>query len=509
MTAEGVHGAARVVIVGGGTAGWMAAAALARLLPGRCRVTLVESDAIGIVGVGEATLPHLKSFNDSLGIDEAAFMAATHATFKLGISFKGWGRPGDGYLHPFAAFGRDVNGVGFHHFWTRARLEGLSAGSFQDYCLPAAMCAGNRFGFPGVDPQAPEAGFGYAYQFDTNLYGPFMRRFAEQWGVERIEGRVIRCERHAGTGDLIALALEGGARIEGDLFIDCSGFRSLLVGELLEEPFEDWSCWLPCDRAIAVPCATRDAITPYTSAVAMDAGWRWRIPLQRRTGNGHVFASAFVSDQNAMDALVRDIEGRMLADPRMLRFTAGRRRRAWVGNCVAIGLSGGFLEPLESTAIYLVQTAIGHLISHFPDGGASDADRDAVNRAMETEYDRIRDFLILHYHANQRTGSPFWDHMRTMALPDSLVERLALFRVRGRIEPYVEGLFLEPSWLSVLIGQNVLPTGYDIRAGAMPAAALERALHSMGERTARLGAAMPAHERTLADYCPAAGGVPA
>lgn len=492
----------RVVVVGGGTAGWMTAAALARLLPNHCDVTLVESEAIGIVGVGEATLPHIKAFNDRLGIEEAEFMAATRATFKLGIEFRDWGRVGDRYLHPFARFGRDVADVGFHHFWVRATHEGLSDGDFQDYSLPVAMSRHNRFAHPASDTSRIDAGFGYAYQFDANLYAPYLRRLAERAGALRIEGRIIGVERAAESGSIEAVRLDDDRRVAGDLFIDCSGFRALLLGEALGEPFNDWSHWLPCDRALAVPSTTEGGITPFTSAIAMPAGWRWRIPLQHRTGNGYVHASAFVEEQSAMDALLGAIDGTPLAEPRLLRFQAGRRSRSWVGNCLAIGLASGFLEPLESTSIYLIQVAITALVELFPEQRIADVDRDAFNRTLGLEYDRVRDFLILHYHATERSDSPFWNTMRTMAVPDSLSERIDLFRARGRIEPYAQGLFLEPSWLAVLIGQGIVPDSHDARADATHPKRLAQALAGMRAQIAEAIGAMPDHDHYLARYCP-------
>ncbi|MFA6114643.1 MAG: tryptophan halogenase family protein [Sphingomonas sp.] len=492
-----------VVIVGGGTAGWMTAAALARLIGNSCIVQVVESEEIGIVGVGEATLPHLRGFNARLGIDEADFMRATSATFKLGIEFVDWARTGDRYLHPFARFGRDANGVGFHHLWTRALHRGLVPGPLDAFCLPAAMARGNRFAHPAQDDRRIEAGYGYAYQFDATRFAPYLRGIAEAAGAVRTEGRVVDAERHPETGDVSALILADGRRIIGDLFIDCSGFRALLVDGAMGEPFEDWSAWLPCDRAVALPCRTTQALTPYTSAYAMAAGWRWRIPLQHRTGNGYVFASAFIDEQAATDALLGAIEGAPLAEPRVLRFKAGRRRRAWVGNCIAIGLSGGFLEPLESTSIYLIQAAITALLELFPEGSGSPVERDAFNRTLDLEYARIRDFLILHYHATDRADSAFWDYVRTMPIPDSLVERIALFRARGRIEPHAQGLFLEPSWLAVLIGQGVLPRDHDVRADMMADADLAAALREMRDRIAATSDGMAPHGDYVADYCPA------
>ena len=492
-----------VVVVGGGASGWMTAAALRKLVPQACEVTLVESEAIGIIGVGEATLPHLRAFNARLGIDEAGFMAATKATFKLGIQFEDWGRIGDRYLHPFARFGRDVRDVPFHHFWSRALKEGLGPGDLQDYCLAVAMCRRNLFAPPARQADRIEASVGYAYHFDANLYAPFLRRLAEAAGARRVEGRIVRGERDALSGAVSAVLLDDGRRVAGDLFVDCSGFRSLLIGETLGEPFEDWSRWLPCDRAVAAPALGRGPITPYTSAIAQPAGWRWRIPLQHRVGNGYVHASAFASEQTAIDTLVAALEGPPLADPRVLRFTAGRRRRAWVANVVSVGLASGFLEPLESTSLYLIQAAITQLLECFPERRIADIDRDAFNRVMAFEYDRARDFIILHYHATQREDSPFWRHVRATPVPDSLTERLELFRVRGRIPRQERGLFHDPSWLAVLVGQGVLPRDYDCRVSAMPQAALSQALARMRSEIDAASEHMPSHERYLASYCPA------
>jgi len=490
-----------VVIIGGGTAGWMTATALARLIGPACTIRLVESEEIGIVGVGEATLPHLRGFNARLGIDEAAFMRATSATFKLGIRFVDWARIGDEYLHPFARHGRDGNGVGFHHFWTRAVLERLDPGPLDAFCLPAAMAADDRFYHPSTDSDRIEAGYGYAYQFDATRFAPFLRGLAEAAGVERSEGRVLDVIRDAVTGDIEQVVLDDGRQVRGDLFIDCSGFRALLIDGAMDEAFEDWSAWLPCDRAVALPCSGAARLTPYTIAQAQSAGWRWRIPLQHRTGNGYVFASAFLEEQSAADALLRMVDGTPLAEPRLLRFKAGRRRHAWVGNCVAIGLSGGFLEPLESTSIYLIQAAITALLEYFPDHNRSPVNRDAFNRTLDLEYAQIRDFLILHYHATERRDSAFWDHVRTMPVPDSLSERLALFRARGRIEQQAQGLFLEPSWLAVLIGQGVLPRGVDARAYAGSAAELGQSLSRLRDTIAASVAAMPDHGDYVASYC--------
>jgi tryptophan 7-halogenase len=488
----------RVVILGGGTAGWMTASALAAQLPHACTVTLIESEEIGIVGVGEATLPHLRAFVESLGIDEADFMRATHATFKLGIDFRDFGRIGTSYLHPFGDFARPVNGVPFHHYWLRLRAAGRTDNLF-DYSLANVMAAANRFVPPSTDRGSLLARINYAYQFDSTLFGPYLRAYAIARGVHRIEGRVVEVERRGESGDIAALKLADGSRIEGDLFVDCSGFRSLLLGDTLGEPWEDWSQWLPCDRACALPCAPPPGpIEPYTRATAMKAGWRWRIPLQHRVGNGYVYSSAHISDDEAADAITQAVEGAPMADPRVLRFRAGRRRHSWVKNVVGVGLASGFLEPLESTSIYLVQGAIAQLVSLFPIGPIDDKDRDEFNRITDVEYDRIRDFLILHYHATERDDSSFWNHVRTMAVPDSLQEKIELFRRAGRISKYSEGLFFEPSWLSVYVGQGILPEAWDQRAEAADALAIAQGMDRLAAQIEEAVAAMPDHTAFIA-----------
>ncbi|MEN3748421.1 tryptophan halogenase family protein [Sphingomonas sp. HF-S3] len=490
----------RVVVIGGGTAGWMTAAALTTLASGAADIHLVESAEIGIVGVGEATLPHLRAFVTRLGIDEAAFMAATHATFKLGIEFRDFGKVGDRYIHPFGGYGRPLAGVGFHHYWLRRHHAGAVA-PIGEYSTAVAAAEARRFLRPGGDPDDLASAFGYAYQFDATRFAPFLRAHAEARGAVRTEGLVEQVERDPVSGDVAAVVLADGRRIEGDLFIDCSGFRALLIGGTMDEAWEDWSHWLPCDRAVAAPCASPPGgIEPFTRATAMPAGWRWRIPLTHRVGNGYVYSSAHLSDQDATDALVAALESPPLADPRLLRFRAGRRRRSWVGNVVSVGLASGFLEPLESTSIYLVQMAITQLIEHFPGRTVADADRDGFNALVDAEYDRIRDFLILHYHATTRDDSPFWDHVRTMAIPDSLAEKMDLWRRSAQVSRYSHGLFLEPSWIAVYLGQNIVPEGWDTRADLPDAAGLDRALQALHGGIAAAVAAMPDH----ADYLKAA-----
>ena len=487
----------RVVILGGGTAGWMTAAALVRMLPHAAEVHLVESAEIGIIGVGEATLPHLRAFVETLGLDEADFMRATHATFKLGIDFRDFGAVGTRYIHPFGSFGKEQNGVHFHHYWRRL-AEAKPDEDLFAYSICNVMAAENRFAPPSPDPASLASTFGYAYQFDATLFAPYMRAYAEARGVQRTEGRVVEVERHPETGDVAAILLASGERVEGDLFIDCSGFRSLLLGDTLEEPWEDWSEWLPCDRAAALPCTSPPgSIEPYTRATAMEAGWRWRIPLQHRVGNGYVYSSAHLSDDAAADAILAAVEGTPMADPRVLKFKAGRRRRGWVRNVVGIGLAAGFLEPLESTSIHLAQQAITYLVELFPERRVSDSDRDEFNRLMDMEYDRVRDFLILHYHATTRDDSDFWNHVRTMKVPDTLHEKIELFVETGRVARYVNGPFLEASWLAVLLGQRVMPRRWDPRADAIDPNELEERMERLRRGIAVTAERMPDHSEFI------------
>ena len=448
-----------VVIVGGGSAGWMSAAALATALAardGRYRIRLVESDAIGTVGVGEATIPMIQRFNRFLGIDETDFLRATHGTFKLGIEFDGWGAPGQRYIHGFGRIGQDLAGVPFHQYWLAMRRQGRAA-PLGDYTLACAAGRAGRFAHP--DPalgDSPLAAIAHAYHFDAGAYAGFLRTLAEGRGVERIEGHIAGVER-AHDGNVAALRMDGGARVAGDLFIDCSGFRSLLLGETMAVPFDDWSHWLPCDRALAVPCAPAGPLLPLTRASARRAGWQWRIPLQHRTGNGHVFCSAHMGEDEAAAILLANLDGGALAAPRLIKFTTGRRRRAWEGNVVAIGLAGGFMEPLESTSLHMVQTAIARLIEFFPDAGLAPADIAEFNRQATFEAERIRDFIILHYHRNGRSEEPFWRACAAMDIPDTLRRKLDLYRAHGRLVRDADELFAEAGWLQVFEGQGVRP----------------------------------------------------
>jgi len=486
-----------IVVVGGGTAGWMTAAALVKLLPRRCSVRLIESEAIGIVGVGEATLPHIRGFVERLGIDEAAFMKATHATYKLGIDFRDFGRIGESYIHPFGSFGEEFAGVGFHHYWLEMQRQGR-AGPLGSYSLAVEAGLANKFRPPAEDSSLAST-YGYAYQFDATLFGPFMREFGIGIGVKRTEGKVVEIRQNPASGDVTTLVMEDGREISGDLFIDCSGFRSLMLGATLGEEWEDWSPWLLCDRAAAMPCThTTEEIEPYTRVTGMPAGWRWRIPLQHRIGNGYVFSSAFISEDEACSVIAGAVDGEALADPRVLRFRAGRRKRSWSKNVVAVGLASGFLEPLESTSIYLAQMAITYLIELFPAGGVIDPrDRDEFNRLVDMEYDRVRDFLILHYHATTRDDSEFWNHVRTMEVPATLKGKMELWRETGRVERYADGLFYDASWIAVYVGQGLLPHRHDPRTSIPNPDGVRRAMESLRRAIRSEVASMPSHREFL------------
>ena len=491
----------RIAIVGGGTAGWMCAAACASKLDlRRYDVRLIESEEIGTVGVGEATLPQMKDFNDFIGIDEREFMAATHATFKLGIEFVDWGRLGATYIHPFGSFGRSIGEAEFFHYWLRARE---TAGPLFDYCLPIAAANANRFDFPARDPADPKSAFSYAYHLDASLYARYLRDWSEARGMKRIEGRIVEVTQHPETGAVTSVTLASGETIAADLFIDCSGFRGLLIEQTLETGFEDWSNWLPCDREMAVPCDRIDPVTPYTRSTAREAGWQWRIPLQHRTGNGYVYASAFMSDDEAASLLLSRLDGKPQADPRGLRFKACKRHKAWNRNVIALGLASGFLEPLESTSIYLVQMGIAFMLALMPDRAEIDpALATEYDRVMDVEYDRIRDFLILHYRATERDDAEIWRYVRAMAIPDSLTEKIERFRHRAHIREYRDGLFGPASWQAVFIGQGIMPRAQDAMAGLMPEAALAERMAALKALVAQTAAAMPDHGDAVARYAP-------
>jgi tryptophan halogenase len=483
------------VIAGGGTAGWMAAAALARFCAPGWRIRLVESEAIGTIGVGEATIPQIRLFNDGLGVDEAEFLRATQGTIKLGIEFRGWGDARSSYLHAFGTVGRGLGLIGFHHYWLRARAAGKAL-PFGAYSLNHEAARKGRAA--RVEPTAAVPPMPYAYHFDAALYAAFLRQYAEARGVERIEGRIVDVALDGERGDIAALRLEDDRTVSGDLFVDCSGFRALLIGDALGVGYEAWSQWLPCDRAMAVPSARTEPLLPYTRATARTAGWQWRIPLQHRTGNGYVYSSAHCSDERAAEMLLANLDGEALGDPRPLSFTPGKRQAFWHRNCVALGLASGFLEPLESTSIHLVQTGIARMLQFLPLGPMAEADRAEYNRLTHFEYDRIRDFLVLHYHANGRSGEAMWDDCRAMALPDELARKIALFRASARISRLDDELFAEPGWLQVMLGQGIMPDAWHPLAGQVSEDDLEGFLGAVRTMTDRASEAMPPHADFLA-----------
>lgn len=489
-----------IVIVGGGTAGWMAAAALSRFLPTGWTVRLVESDAIGTVGVGEATIPQLRLFNAHLGIDEDEFVRATQGTFKLGIEFAGWSSPKSNgasrYTHAFGTIGRGMGLVPFHHYWLRGAV---GAGDLWDYSPTAIAARENRFARDLGRPELPN-GVAWAFQFDAALYAAFLRRYAEARRVERIEGKVVHVAVEA--GNIASVTLEGDREITGDLFIDCSGFRGLLIEEALHAGYQDWTHLLPCDRALAVPSANVGALTPYTRATAKEAGWQWRIPLQHRCGNGIVYSSAHLSDDRAAEILLAGLDGAPLADPRPLRFRSGRRKRAWVGNCIALGLAAGFMEPLESTSIHLVQSGIARLLQLLP-AGASPASAAEFNRQTAREWEAIRDFLVFHYHANGR-DEPFWRACREATIPDSLAARIALFRESGRIVHESHELFTEVAWLQVMTGQGIRPESYHPLADDLSATELAEYLSIARRHAKGVAERMPTHDAFIAAHAAAA-----
>ena len=489
----------RIVIVGGGSAGWMVAAALANTIRGGCRIELIESAAIGTVGVGEATIPPLRHFNRQLGIDENAFVAAARGTFKLGIAFADWVRPGHRYFHPFGRIGDDFDSISLHQYWLRERARG-SAVPLEDYAMAWVLARAGRFGRPLADPAMVLSSFDYAYHFDASLYGLHLRDYAEKRGVRRIDGTIVEVKLRGEDGFIEALQLEGGAQVGGDLFIDCSGFRGLLIESALEAGYESWQHWLPCDRAVAVGCAPGADLPPYTCATARPAGWQWRIPLQHRTGNGHVYCSEHMSDDEAAAILLANLGGEPLGEPRPLRFTAGIRRRHWSRNCIAIGLSAGFLEPLESTSIHLVQSAITRLLALFPDRDFDPMLAQEFNRASRFEYERIRDFLVLHYHAQQRQ-EPLWRRARAMEIPETLRFKMDHFRNGGRILFDPAELFQKYNWLAVLAGQEVLPERchplLDLRGRTDAAGILAQMRHVMEQAALTL----PSHRQYIERHC--------
>lgn len=485
----------RIVIAGGGTAGWMAAAALSKTFKGKLEIRLIESDEIGTVGVGEATIPTLVTFHRLLDIDEREFMAAVQGTFKLGIAFENWRDLGEHYFHSFGTTGRDHWTAGFQHFWLKSLALGVGA-DYGEYCLELKAARENRFG------HLPHDALNYAFHIDASLYAGYLRAMSEACGARRIEGKIV--DVAADSGSIEAVTLESGERIEGDLFIDCTGFRALLIGRTLGVDYEDWSHWLPCDSAIAVQTESTGEAVPYTRSIAREAGWQWRIPLQHRVGNGIVYSSRYVDDENARAGLLDNIEGVALTEPRVIRFRPGQRAEHWKGNCIAMGLSSGFIEPLESTSIHLIQRSIIRLLQLFPANGVSQADVTEFNRQTRFEIENIRDFIVLHYHVTNRRDTPFWRDCSAMEVPVSLSHRLRLFRETGRVFKLPNELFGENSWTQVMMGQGIRPEQYHPVVDVMSDEELARFLGGIRAAVAENVAKLPKHQAYVEQYCAAA-----
>jgi tryptophan 7-halogenase len=483
----------QIAIVGGGTAGWMAASVLARALPGSgCSITVIESPDIGTVGVGEATIPPIIDLLRFLSINEEDFIRHTRSTFKLGIKFLDWRSIGESYWHPFGTFGAPVNRRPFFHAWHRARAQGM-APKFNDFSLCAALGDAGKFRFPEPAAKNPAAGLRYALHFDAALVAKYLRAYAEKLGVVCLTRTVAEVTQRE-NGLLDELIFTDGTRLRAELFLDCSGFRGLLIEQTLKTGYVDWSDNLPCDRAVAIPSELASPRTPYTQAHARSAGWRWRIPLQHRAGNGYVYSSAHIGDEQALQDLLQQVGEKPLAEPRYLRFLAGRRRLFWTRNCIALGLASGFLEPLESTSIHLVMSALYKLLEHFPDRSFASVNIDSYNRELIEEMESIRDFIILHYCLTMREDTPFWTYCRTMKLPDSLLQRIELYRHAGRIRPTPRELFTDMSWFYIFEGMGVTPERYDPLLDIVSAEQLRDLLGSLAQSVAALTAAAPSHD---------------
>jgi tryptophan halogenase len=493
----------KILIVGGGSAGWMAAALFSRLFRGLYDITLIESEAIGTVGVGEATIPAIKTFNALINLDEADFMRRTQASFKLGIQFNDWDRIGASYIHGFGVIGRDLEWLRCHQYWLKMRAAGR-ASDFAAYSINTAAALQNRF--MRADPQrngSPLGHIAHAFHFDAGLYAKYLRGLSEAAGVRRREGKIASVQLRPDDGFVQSVTMEDGAVEAADLFIDCSGFRGLIIEEAMKTGYEDWTHWLPCDRALAVPCARTEPFTPYTRATARPAGWQWRIPLQHRTGNGHVYSSRYMDEAEAERILLSNLDGEQLAEPNRIRFVAGKRRQVWNKNCVAAGLASGFLEPLESTSLHLIQSVLTRLVRLMPDGGFDPTTIAEFNRQMDFEYERIRDFVILHYKATYRDDTPFWRDCRDMAVPDTLQRKMDLFRANGRVFREDDELFTEESWIQVFLGQGVIPAGYDPLVDVTPEAEIERFLNDVETVIGKCVAVMPSHADYVARVCSA------
>jgi tryptophan halogenase len=484
----------KIVIVGGGTAGWLAAAAIGKIYQGRVKVTLLESEAIGTVGVGEATIPTMMAFHKLIGIPEAEVMRATHATFKLGINFKNWGEIGEDYIHAFGQVGRIFWGGEFQHFWARSQKLGMNI-PFGAYCLEQEAARAGKFAI------SENPILNYAFHFDAGLYAKYLRGFSESCGVVRQEGKVDRVEQDADTGYITRLHLEKGTTLDGDFFVDCTGFRGLLIEETLKTGYENWQHWLPCDTALAVQSAKVRPATAYTSATAHEFGWQWRIPLQNRTGNGVVYSSQFTDRNWAEETLKKNIDGEMLTMPRSIQFKTGRRKLGWNKNCVALGLSSGFLEPLESTSIHMVTSALIRLLRLFPLRGIQPVLVEEYNRQSREEAESIRDFIILHYHSTRRTDTEFWNYVRTMPIPDTLRHRMEMFVESGMLFLGGDELFRSNGWTQVMIGQGFVPQHYQPIIDNMADEEFRAYMKGFRDHVASNLSVLPSHEEFIARYC--------
>jgi tryptophan halogenase len=492
-----------VVIVGGGTAGWMSAAYLAKVGFAGCKIRLVESDDIATIGVGEATIPHITSFNEFLGLDEDDFLRNTQGTFKLGIEFVNWGQIGESYMHGFSPLGSDLAHVSCYQYWLKMRQMG-AVSDLGKICIGVAASAQAKFmrRVPEMTT-SPLAHIFNAFHFDAGLYAQYLRRYCEGRGVVRTEGNIVQTVLREPDGFIESVVLASGEKVEGDLFIDCSGIRALLIGQAMGVVYDDWSHWLPCNRAIAVPCASASPLLPYTRSTAHSAGWQWRIPLQHRIGNGHVYSAEFMSRDEATSILLNSLDGKQLAEPRYIPFVPGRRKQTWVKNCVAVGLSSGFFEPIESTNIHLIQTAIRRMVSLFPNAGFAQADIDEYNQQTQFEYERIRDFIILHYKATRRDDSPFWNHCRNMSIPDSLQHKIDLYSSSGRVFREGAELFSEVSWVQVMHGQGIQPRNYNPLVDLLPEAEIRAYIANVEDVIRKCVDVMPGHEDYIAQHCAA------
>lgn len=493
----------KIIIVGGGTAGWMTAAAIAKVLGANyCDVDLVESEEISTVGVGEATIPQIQLFNRLLDLDEDEFMRKTQGTFKLGIQFVNWTRIGHKYLHAFGDVGKDMDAIQFYHYWLKmSQMSDID--DLESYTISGAASRQNKFIRPFDAGNSPLSGIAYAFHFDAGLYARFLREYAESRGVKRTEGKVVDVRLNNDNGFIEAVTLESGQVIEADFFIDCSGFRGLLIEGALKTGYEDWTHWLPCDRAWAVPCESVEPLTPYTQSIARPAGWQWRIPLQHRIGNGHVFSSKFMSEDEARSILLNNLDGKALAEPKLLRFVTGKRKKIWNKNCLSIGLSSGFMEPLESTSIHLIQSSIARLMSFFPNKNFDQEDIDEFNRQADFEVEKIRDFLILHYHVTERDDSEFWNYCRTMSIPDALTQKIEQFKKNGRIYRNSSEMFNDLSWLEVMHGQGIRPRAYHPLVDRMSVDAISQRLVGIKRVIDQSVDYMPTHAQFIAENCKA------